>query len=120
MDQDKKILIKGRAIILHEGKLLAVRHPHDTSFAALPGDHLEWGEDVKQCLEREMIEELGVKPDIGKLLYINNFTQSDGKQYIEFFIEVKNGADYLDFEKIERPHAHEIAEIIWVHSNDDI
>jgi len=117
---EKKIIIKVRAIILHEGKLLAVRHPHDTTFVALPGGHLEWGEDIKECLSREIIEELGVKPDIGELLYINNFSQSDDKQYIELFFQVKNGMDYLDTEKLARSHAHEIAEIVWVNSVDDI
>jgi ADP-ribose pyrophosphatase YjhB (NUDIX family) len=120
MTEDNKIVIKVRAVIFHEGKLLLVRHPHDTSFAALPGGHLEWGEDVKECLSREMIEELGVKPDIGRLFYINTFTQIDNKQYIEFFFEVKNGVDYLNVEKLVRSHAYEIAEIIWVSPTDDI
>ena len=120
MENEKKIIIKVRGIILHEGKLLAVRHPHDTSFAALPGGHLEWGEDIKECLSREIVEELGVKPEIGRLLYINNFIQTDGKQYVEFFFEIKNGKDYLNTEKLARSHAHEIAEMVWVSPNDDI
>jgi len=118
--QDQKIIIKVRAVILYEGKLLTVRHPHDTSFAALPGGHLEWGENIKECLSREIIEELGIKPEISKLLYVNNFTQTDGKQYIEFFFEVKNGKDYLNTEKLARSHAQEINEIIWVSPKDDI
>jgi ADP-ribose pyrophosphatase YjhB (NUDIX family) len=120
MEKDKKIIIKVRAIILYDGKLLVVRHPHDTSFAALPGGHLEWGEDIKECLSREMVEELGIKPEVGKLLYINNFSQTDGKQYIEFFFEVKNGMDYLDTVKFTRSHAHEIAEIVWISPIDSI
>ena len=120
MEKEKKIVIHVRAIILNDGKLLAVRHPHDTSFAALPGGHLEWGEDVKGCLSREIIEELGVKPDIGRLLYINNYTQTDNKQHIEFFFEVKNGNDYLDTEKLARSHAHEIAEMVWISPTDNV
>jgi 8-oxo-dGTP diphosphatase len=120
MEKKKKIIIKVRAIILHQGKLLVVRHPHDTSFAALPGGHLEWGEDVRDAVIREIVEELGAKPEIGRLFYINNYTQEDGKQYVEFFFEVKNGADYLDSEKLTRSHAHEIAEILWVSPTDDI
>jgi len=120
MKKDKKIIIKVRAIILHEGKLLAVRHPHDTSFAALPGGHLEWGEDIKECLSREVVEELGIKPDIGRLFYINTFTQTDNKQYVEFFFEIKNGVDYLNAEKVIRSHTHEIVEIVWISPTDDI
>lgn len=120
MEKDKKILIKVRAIILYEGKLLAVRHPHDTSFAALSGGHLEWGEDLQECLSREIVEELGVKPDIGRLFYVNTFTQTDNKHYVEFFFEVKNGSDYLNTEKLTRSHSHEIAEIVWVNPTDNI
>jgi ADP-ribose pyrophosphatase YjhB (NUDIX family) len=120
MEKEKKTLIKVRAIILHDKKLLAVKHPHDTSFAALPGGHLEWDEDLKECLSREIVEELGVKPEIGRLLYVNKYTQEDGKHYIEFFFEVKNGADYLNTEKLARSHAFEIAEIVWVSPTDNI
>ncbi len=118
--EDKKIVIKIRGIILHEGKLLVVRHTIEKSFVALAGGHLEWGEDIKECLSREMIEKLGAKPEIGRLFYINNYTQSDGKQYIEFFFEIKNGIDYLDTEKLSRSHSHEIAEVLWVSPTDDI
>ncbi len=120
MKNDKKIIIKVRAIILHEGKLLTVEHPHDKTFVALPGGHLEWEEDLKECLSREIIEELGVKPDIGRLFYVNVFTQADNKHYVEFFFEIKNGMDYLDTEKFVRSHAHEITKIVWVNPIDNI
>jgi len=99
---------------------LAVEHPHDKTFVALPGGHLEWGEDLKECLSREIIEELGVKPDIGRLLYVNIFTQIDNKQYVEFFFEIKNGIDYLDTEKLIRSHAHEITKVVWISPTDNI
>jgi ADP-ribose pyrophosphatase YjhB (NUDIX family) len=120
MEENKKFVIRCRAIILHEGKLLVVRHAHDASFAALPGGHLEWGEDVKECLSREIIEELGVKPEIGRLLYINTFEDKNSVQPIEFFFEVLNGKDYLDSEKMTRTHAHELSEIYWASSTDNI
>lgn len=127
MEENKKILIKVRAIILHEGKLLVVRHPHNTSFAALPGGHLEWGENIQECLKREIIEELGVEPKVGRLLYINQFTQDNSKEdyakkgaFVEFFFEVVNGEDYLNIKKLSRSHAHEIADIIWIDPSDNI
>ena len=120
MGKDKKIIIKVRALILHKGKLLVGEHPHDKTFVALPGGHLEWGEDLKECLSREIIEELGVKPDIGRLFYVNTFTQADNRHYVEFFFEIENGMDYLDTEKLIRSHAYEITKIGWVNPTDDI
>ena len=109
---------------MHDGKMLVVGHTHDTSFAALPGGHLEWGEDVHACLEREMIEELGIKPDIGRLLYIQTFIEAlRNTQPVEFFFEIRNGSDYLDIqtiEKKERSHAHELAEIYWASPDEDV
>ncbi len=117
---NKKFVINCRAVLLHEGKLLVVKHPHDTSFAALPGGHLEWGEDIKECLQREIIEELGVSPKIGRLLYINNYLDGDRKQEVQFFFEVTNSHEYKNIENISRTHAYEIAEVLWIEPTDTI
>ena len=114
MEKDKEIVVRARGIIMYEGKLLGVKHPHDTSFCALPGGHLEWKEDIKECLSREIIEELGVIPEIGRLLYINNFMDGDIRQSIEFFFEITNSQDYLNIGHLKTTHAHEIAEVCWL------
>lgn len=122
MEKDKKffVRVRVRAIIISEGKLLGVRHPHDTSFVALPGGHLEWKEDIKECLEREIVEELGIKPEIGRLLYVNNFIDADEKQSVEFFFEITNSHEYKNMENLPRTHAYEIAEMVWLSPTDDI
>lgn len=120
MSENKKFVIRCRGVILHEGKLLVVKHIGNTSFAALPGGHLEWGEDVKECMRRELIEELGVEPQIGRLLYINTFADGEYIQPIEFFFEILNGAEYVDITDRVRSHAHELAEILWVSQDDGI
>lgn len=120
MEKDKKFVVRTRGIIIHEGKLLGVKHPHDTSFCALPGGHVEWKEDIKECLSREMVEELGVLPEIGRLLYINNFMDGDIRQSVEFFFEITNGQDYLNIEHIKTTHAHEIAEVCWLEPSGTI
>jgi len=116
---EKNILIKVRGIILYEGKLLVAKHL-GTDFMALPGGHLEYGEDVTTCLKRELVEELGVLPEIGRLLYISTFVSDDKTEYVEFFFEVKNGKDYLNIDGLERTHAHELAEILWVSPDSNI
>ena len=115
-----KFVVKCRSVIMHEGKLLVVRHAGNTAFAALPGGHLELGEDIRECAEREILEELGVKPVLGRLLYINNYVGGNEFQSIEFFFEVLNGEDYLEPEKLPRSHAHEIDEILWLSPKDEV
>jgi ADP-ribose pyrophosphatase YjhB (NUDIX family) len=120
MDTEKKIIVRVRAIIIDEGRLLIVKHSPTAKFTALPGGHLEWGEDIQECLAREIIEELGIKPEIGRLLYINNFIEKETDQSIEFFFEVTNSHEFKNLENLERTHAFEIAEIIWASPTDSI
>lgn len=118
--ETKKFVIRCRAIIFLEGKLLLVKHPHDTSFAALPGGHLEWGEDIRECLRREIVEEMGVEPEIGRLLYINNFMDGTKAQAIEFFFEIINSNDFKNIENSNTIDKKEIAEIFWTSPTDEI
>jgi ADP-ribose pyrophosphatase YjhB (NUDIX family) len=122
MTTPRKFTVRCRAIILHEGKMLLVRHAHDPSFTALPEGHLEWGEDVEACMRREIIEELGVEPIIGRLLYVNTFQVSKPQwdiQPFEFFFEITNGGDFVACEERSRTHAHELAEILWADPTDE-
>lgn len=119
MLENNKTIIRVRGIIINEGKLLVVGHVKGVDRYALPGGHLDWGEGVEECLIREMVEELGVVPEIGRLLYVNNFTEGDAHN-IEFFFEIKNGADYIDFEKNERTHAFEIEKVEWIGVSDNV
>ena len=61
----KIIVVRCRGIILHDSRLLIVQHQGNALSAALPGGHLEWGEDGIECIRREIIEELGVEPLCG-------------------------------------------------------
>jgi 8-oxo-dGTP diphosphatase len=117
---EKQILIKVRAVIMHEEKMLVVRHlGYPENLFALPGGHLEFGEELKEGLSRELVEELGVNTEIGRLLYVNTFIGNSGNQYMEFFFEVLKGEEYLNTEELERSHAHELMEILWVSPTDN-
>ena len=116
--ESNKTIIRVRGVIMHEGKFLVVAMPQN-NYYCLPGGKLEFSEDIKECLSRELIEELGVKPEIGKLLYVNNFTKNEVHN-IDFIFEVKNGSEYIDCEKLERTHAYELSDIYWANQNEDI
>lgn len=115
-----KIKVTSRAVIMNGDKMLLVKLPHDTSYYCLPGGHLEFGEGVKECLSREITEELGVAPEIGRLLYINTYLEKENIETIEFFFEVTNGINYLKTEDSGRTHANEIAEIYWAKPEDNV
>ncbi len=117
---EQSIQVRCRGVVSHGDKILVVKHSKESTFFAFPGGHLEWGESPIQCIKREMVEELGLEPKIGRLLYVNTFTESKGKHNIEFFYEIQNGEDYLDLTKNIRSHAHEIYEIKWIDKNHDL
>lgn len=103
-----QIVTTVRALIPHEGKLLMCRLPVH-HFYCLPGGKLEPGETIEAGMERELIEETGIKPAVGKLLFINQYI-SDQTHRVEFFFHITNGADYAQFDPTAATHSHEIAD----------
>jgi ADP-ribose pyrophosphatase YjhB (NUDIX family) len=87
-----------RGIIFKDGKLLAQQLTPGSDGKAreywcTPGGGLDDGESLHQGLHREMIEETGIAPKIGKLLFIQQF--HDGtKEQLEFFFHIENPDDY--------------------------
>lgn len=114
---DKQFFIRCRAVILHEDKILVVRHAHAVDQYSLPGGHLDWGEDPRACITREVVEELGIVPDIGGLLYVHTL-QTGNRHNLEFFFHIKNAKDYVDADFSAASHAHEIGEFHWMSVDD--
>ena len=59
--------IRCRGIILDGTKLLTVRLRPEDNWYCLPGGKLDKYETMDVCMEREIIEEFGITPIIGKL-----------------------------------------------------
>jgi ADP-ribose pyrophosphatase YjhB (NUDIX family) len=116
---NRRVAVRG--IVLHDGKLLCVRlkpyKPNITVTAeqwATPGGGVDIGEPLLPAFEREMIEETGIKPAIGNLLYVQQFIHNDTEQ-MEFFFHVTNSQDYLNIDLSKTTHGNiEIAEIDFV------
>ena len=98
-----------RAVILHEETLLCVRlKPSDAaqnngSFWCVPGGGLELGESIEEGLQRELIEELGVRPEIGNLMYVQQY-KDEQSEYLEFIFSVTNTEDYLNIDLTKTTH----------------
>ncbi len=120
MENKDKVVIKCRGIIYHNNKILIAKHGKDADFYAFLGGHLEGSENPKECIEREIYEELGIKPEIGKLLYVNNYIEKDGTHYVEFFFEIKNNSDYIYIEKFNGVLKDELSDIMWIGKNENI
>ena len=86
-----------RGIIFNEGKLLLTKfRQEDDSESAhwgTFGGGLDIGESLAIGLHREMIEETGIAPKIGNLLFIQQF-EDEEKEYLEFFFNIENVEDY--------------------------
>jgi len=75
-------------LIFHDGKLLLGRRKgsHGADSWSAPGGHLEFGESIEQCAQREVQEETGLKLDsisIGP--YTNDIFVEDKKHYVTLF-----------------------------------
>jgi 8-oxo-dGTP pyrophosphatase MutT (NUDIX family) len=86
-----------RGIIFSEGKLLLTKFRQGDGSESKNwgtfGGGLDPGESIKDGLRREMIEETGIAPKIGKLLFIDQF-EDEEKEYLQFFFHIENTEDY--------------------------
>ncbi len=109
--------IRVRAIIKRGNTLLLVRHRNPETGGSyntwsLPGGGIDDGEMLLDALTREIMEETGIQPKIGKLLYIYQYTLDGVYQGPEFFFNVENTNDYLNIDLTKTTHGiDEIAEI---------
>lgn len=115
--------VRVRGILFNNGKLLAVKHKKDdgsaVSYWAVPGGGLDVGENIISGLHREMIEETGIPPTIGNVLFIQQFitTKSDGsnREELELFFHITNANDYPAVDLTATTHGdQEIATIEWI------
>lgn len=87
-----------RGIIWQDGKLFCqqLKNNHSNQrepFWCTPGGGMDDGETIHQALRREMVEETGIAPIIGRLLFVQQFFDGD-KEQLEFFFHITNAEDY--------------------------
>jgi len=86
------------AVIIKNGKVLLTRRKQGEKLAGFwefPGGKLEEGETLRSCLERELLEELGIHAKAGPLLAESEYHYDHGAiRLLAFFTEIQ-GAENL-------------------------
>lgn len=111
-----------RGIIYTDNKLLCVKlkDPRATrGMWIIPGGGLDSGEPLEAGLRREMIEETGITPEIGRLLFVQQFAgtnkQGEPREELEFFFHIINPADYKVIALSGTTHGEvELAAVEWI------
>lgn len=89
--EEKRPRIGVACVVQREGKILLGKRlgSHAPDYWACPGGHLEFGESVKDCAERELLEETGLKPLSMQLgPWIENIMEEGDKHYITLFVYI--------------------------------
>jgi ADP-ribose pyrophosphatase YjhB (NUDIX family) len=87
------VAVDGDRVLLHRTEI--------DDFWSLPGGHVELGETAADALRREMMEELGVEIEVGRLLWVveNFFDYGEGRHHeigLYFLMSLGAGSPLYD------------------------
>lgn len=107
---DKMINIIASSCILNNNKILMVQENKVDikGLWDLPGGKVKIGEDIKQAVIRETLEETGYNIKLNSILLIQNYVTNKGVLLIIYF-----NADLLDFKQKEF-RKDEISNVKWL------
>lgn len=103
---EQRIRIRVGAVIIKHGEILLVKHEKDgRTYWLLPGGGQEFGETAAQALERELMEECGLKVKCGQLLFTAESLPPDKHRQVlnlTFLAELVSGEAHLAEKDSER------------------
>ena len=113
--ENQRFNYRACAMIISENRILAM-HDERSPYFYLPGGRVKMGETAEQAVVREIWEELGVKLNIARPLWLNQafFTEEvDGIRYHElciYFLMDSSNTDLSErgnsFIRMEGKHTH--------------
>jgi len=98
MQEARRVCVRG--LIYKNGKIFGQKlHNSSGDWWCTPGGGIDPMESLHDALTREMIEETGVKPVIGRLVLVQQFatkgqTSHGENEQLEFFFLIENADDY--------------------------
>jgi len=105
-----------RLVVLNEKNELLIVHMWKVW--GIPWGWIDFWETILEALERESIEELWIKAEGDKLIFIQDYTDTRKWKYthfFEYFWTIKNNNDYKNVLETYKnsSHAFELLEIKW-------
>lgn len=98
MREARRVCVRG---LIHKNGTLFGQKLHNTNgdWWCTPGGGVDPMESLHDALTREMIEETGIKPTIGRLVLVQQFatkgnTSHGEDEQLEFFFLIENADDY--------------------------
>lgn len=88
-DSENRPKVGVGVIIIRDSKVLLGKrkHAHGEGTWSFAGGHLEFGESILECAQREALEETGLKiMDVRTGPYTNDIFKDEGKHYITLFV----------------------------------
>lgn len=116
MTKDNYVKIKIRWVIRDHFWNIFLCQLRDLGFYCLPWGTLEPWETRVECLWREIYEELWIQPDIGELMYVQEFVR-DGSTTIDFWYEIRNFEDFKNIDIASTTHGFELSQAKFISIN---
>lgn len=120
----KRFNLRVYALIINENNevLLADECRNGYSFTKFPGGGLEWGEGIKDTIERELKEELDIEAIATELYFVNDYFQQsafrEADQLISFYYLVDVDLSQIITREHDVPLTSNGEEFRWVKISD--
>lgn len=118
MEKFQKVVATG--FLFHDGKALIVKRSENEKFLPeyweLPGGKVDFGEDPKEGLIREYMEEVSLTVSVGKPVRTFSYVSSDGNRHTVEIVYVCSLSS-IDDEDVKLSSAH--TEFKWI-TNEEV